>query len=506
MDDHNVRRPAAWKILLSGALLVAVYLGSTVPLLQDWPPPWPDESHFAEPAAVLARTGTLHSEFIPAFSREILWQPPGYFHVLAAVIPVVGFDFAHLRMVSIVTGGLLCLVVWSLGMATGRRWGVALLAAGLLAVNPNFTTYIKLIRMDGLCMLLQAVGMLVLIRAQDVRRSWVVLPAAGMAFAAGILVHPLGVLGLSAGAIYILQLPAITRGERVRALGLLVIPTLCSLAYWFLFVVRDHGAFVEQMRMQFGRKSRPPWESIANCVQRYRSIPAFAFFVLVTIVTWVRGRLWRRSAAYAAVGGAAVLSTIVVALAFELQYHIFMLPWLSLCGALGIADAWDKAGRRGRMVVAGVVAAVLINLLAYPLVIYATLHTVDPVPEPAANVYERAGRVLPEGASVLLCGYPDGYWLLRERRPDLRLLGGIAFSPSDRSDLREAAEYAVVARSFDPLADSVALFRDLQTLLAVTPAAWDIVAREGTLLRYHPSLWVLRLHRGEGKGSGDDRN
>lgn len=500
MPEPRPHNPGAGSHLPALAAILLVYAAMTLPLLTDWPPAWPDESHFGEPASVLARTGQLRSEFIPAFHEQVTWQPPLYFSVLAPVIGMVGEDPGALRMFSTALGAVIVLLTYAFGTrVTGDR-RVAVLASLLLALDPNFTTYIKLVRMDGMCVLLQMTALFLLL-AWSVNRRWFLLGGAGLSTGAAVLTHPLGLVGLVIGCAFVVALQGISTRERIVALGILALPAIVLLAAWILAIVPDLTRMAEQLRFQFARKARPPWESAVNFISRYRSIPVFLLFVIAALVVWVKHRLPGRTPGHTLIGFAAAATSVAVALTFELPYHVYFLPWVTLCGAIAVLELWTAGSRIARRVIITAVAVLVLNFTGYTMMVYATLHWIEPVPISATALYERVSRHLPVGARVLLQGYPDGYWILRAARPDLRLVGGVAFTPAEKRAVRDGVDYAVIARTFEPAADSVALFTDLRLLLdSGEDRPWSITASEGVALRFHPSAWIVRIHRLPGKG------
>lgn len=495
-DPHAVR-PVSHATAM--AVLLVVYAAMTLPFLMDWPPAWPDESLFGEPAAMLARTGQLGSDLVPAFHGHIAWQPPLYFYALAPVIRIVGEDLLVMRLFSTAIGALIVLVTYWIGYTTTLDRKAGLLAGILIAVHPNFTTYIKLVRMDGMCMLFQ-MGSLLCLMAWSERRGRGLLIAAALLAAAALLTHPLGMIGMVAGVLFLVSRGEMSGRARTVAAVTFAGPAMILLGIWIASLVPDHAPLTEQLRFQFGRKARLPWESAVNFISRYRTLPFFLLSTAVAAFVWYKRSIVLRGPRFVLLGMVNVVALIVVAFTFELPYHVYVVPWLALAMTIALWEAWPAAGRAVRRGAVVLVALTAINLIGYPAMIYATMHGIAPVPLSARELYAQASPYLPSGARVLLQGYPDGYWFLHERRPDLRLLGGIVFSEHDRALLRDTTEYVVVARAFEPSADSLALFSDLRSLLDVTPDAWDIVAKEGTSLRYHPSVWILRLHRGEGKG------
>jgi hypothetical protein len=75
----------------------------------------------------------------------------------------------------------------------------------------------------------------------------------------------------------------------------------------------------------------------------------------------------------------------------------------------------------------------------------------------------------------------------------------------DESHFAEPA-HVVVARMFEPCADSVSLFDQVRDCMGIgtDESLGPVVASEGLLQRYHPSLWVVG--RGQDHPDGEPRS
>ncbi len=94
-------------------LFVRIVLGFQFPV------PWPDETGFVAPAFDFAQSGSF---FDPGLNpdRIVMWMPPGYMILLAAVFRLFGYSFAIARWVSAIS----CLV--ALGCCAALAWTSAL--------------------------------------------------------------------------------------------------------------------------------------------------------------------------------------------------------------------------------------------------------------------------------------------------------------------------------------------------------------------------------------------
>jgi len=110
----------------------------------QFPVPWPDETGFVAPAFDFARTGSF---FDPGLNpdRVVMWMPPGYMILLAAVFRIFGYGYSLARWVSaaacLMSLGLAARLAWQLTSGWRRvaaGWGVAAaFAAPAMLVDAN---------------------------------------------------------------------------------------------------------------------------------------------------------------------------------------------------------------------------------------------------------------------------------------------------------------------------------------------------------------------------------
>jgi hypothetical protein len=492
----NIRK---WTRMFAGGLIVALYLLISFALVEDWPPPWPDEVFFGEPASVLARTGELRSEVILGMERHVYWQPPGFFLFLAGAISLVGYNLVSLRALSILTGAVVLWCAYLVAFQITRKKGVSLLGMGLLALNPNFVTYAKLVRMDGICMLLELVAFLVVLRAGG-SFSKTRLFVTGCLLALAVMFHPLGAIGFVVVVGYLWSgLPTSSR-ERFLAMAVLLMPLIAGLAVFGAYAASDPGSFGNQIGMQLERKMRPFWEPIGSFTLRYRTLPAFVLLVCGAMLLWIRYRLWRHSRAHSAVMIWVLAALVCVALTFEGAYHLHLLPVVSLSVALAAAELWSSGARLVRNLAVATLLFAAVNFVAYSSFFVLLYRGPSSRPLTYNQLFDQAGKVLPAGAKVLLMGPPDGYWHFRQDRTDLRLIESVVLSGREGAILRNTATHVVIGRAFEPTSDSTRLFGDLRRMvLNGKDSAWfRIIAYVGERKAFHPGVWVVELKRMSG--------
>jgi 4-amino-4-deoxy-L-arabinose transferase-like glycosyltransferase len=475
------------------AMILVLYGLVSYLLIVVWPPPWPDEVFFAEPARVLSETGNLSSNVILGMQGHVYWQPPGFFLFLAVVIRVVGFDLVALRMVSIFLGGLILLVVYGIARRITPRWEVASLAMGLLAINPNFVTYIKLVRMDGLCVLLQMTALLLVLGGKTQSRSR--LFVVGALLAGAVMTHPLGAIGYFIVMYHLMHGSPLTLTRRWGDLCVMLIPLAVALVFYGLYVLQDLGAFESQMAMQFQRKVQTVWQSCCHFVVRYRSLPLFPVVVIAASIIWIRRRLWQSSAAHNTLAVGLCFATAIVAMTFILTYHVYLLPLASVALALTVEDIWRE---RSTPMMQGTIILLLllaVNFIGHAGYLTNLYHRSSSAPLKCDELFMQVSAKLPQNSTVLLLGYPDGYWYLDKYRPDLMLSEGVAFSQKERLSLRSGCSHAVIGRAFEPRGDSIGLFADMKQLLLLDDIRdrYTILATFGESRMFFPSAWVIAL-------------
>jgi hypothetical protein len=364
----------------------------------------------------------------------------------------------------------------------------------LLAINPNFVTYIKLVRMDGLCVLMQLAALLLII-TDRVALTRLRLICAGILLTLALMSHPLGSVGFVTVFVHILYRSKIPRRRRFAEVLFLLMPLFVGLALYSLYVFGDTTAFASQMGMQLDRKMRPLWESGYNFIVRYRSLPAFPLVAALAVVVWVRGRLWRRSPAHRTLGWGLILVTACVIAMFEFSYHVYLLPFASIALAVAADEVWQKAGVPVKKMGVALLTVVVLNFVAYPTYLAFLYNGPFSSPLTYAQLFAGASTKIPNGATVVLHGYPDGYWYLREHRPDVTLFESVAFSEDQRKTLRSRSSHVVIARMFNPRGDSVSLFADMRRLLLLGDGndRFTILAFVGEQKSFYPSAWVIEL-------------
>ena len=437
----------------------AAYLGASFSLILSWPLLWPDEAIFADSARGILVNGHPSTALVSGMASGAYWQPPAWFYFLSLFIRVLGEDIFLLRILSMLIG--LC-VLWAtahlvrlLGQSP-LTWRLSLL---LLALNPNFITYVKLVRMDGLCVLLTILGLHAYLRFCASGKSLQLALGCGL-FTLSMLTHPLGVIGPAAAGCH-----AIFLGRKKQTWGSLVwffLPLLASMVLWWMSS-GNHAEFLLQMGFQMERKSRPLFVSFVAFLERYRSLPLFALLALAGLVN-VSVRAFReRSPSSVLLAIGACISTIAIGLFFEIPYHVYCLPFIAIAAGAFLERYWIRVRpipHAARIALVGV----LCNFGAYILYFNYVFHIALTDETNYASFARQVEQEIPPGATVCLGGYPSLYWGLKASGREYTLVSNTFLSDSLAMDLVRKADWFVLTDGFDPGDDNPDVVMETKTM------------------------------------------
>jgi len=407
--------------------ILLLYLAISFSLFLKWPPLWPDEAVFADTARGLLETGRPATGLVAGLEKGAYWQAPAWYYLAAGVIALAGFEIVPLRILSVALG---LIVIW-LSLLLARRAGYtrwsAHLAALLLALAPLFVLNAKLARMDGLCMVFLLAGLLGYVAWASTGRN-PMLWLASFSFMLAVLTHPLGLIGPAVGSLHGLVAGSRRGRPGLRAVPWMIGAVLLALLLWLL-VAGDPATLLLQLQYQLWRKTSSPGSHLLGFLERYWSIPLLGICVVAGI-----GWLWREVRTRPSPGStvlalAATVSTTVVLVSFELPYHIYYLPFV-LPGVAGLFEWLLKRG--GWVKGAGILAlvALLANLAAYTLFINYQLNLRLRAETDYRSFCRAIARELPEGAALLINGYPTVYWGLLQQGKDFAMTEGTFLTDS----------------------------------------------------------------------------
>src|SRR5579872_799893 len=125
-------------------------------LFLQYPPVWPDEALYSNPAIELLRHGTfgttLFEGILPGVARHTYLQPPLYGLCLWAVFKVWGVGIVLARLVSTLAAVAVLLLTYKVGLQSGLNRWLALLPVSMLAVDTVFLRSALIARMDMLAL------------------------------------------------------------------------------------------------------------------------------------------------------------------------------------------------------------------------------------------------------------------------------------------------------------------------------------------------------------------
>lgn len=456
-----IPRPA-W---LTAAGLAFVFLAlQFAPRVQ----PNSNEAWFADPARNLLRHGHLGTTIISSegtwlegIDRHTYWAMPVHLLAQAAWYSVFGFSLLSMRLLS-VAAGLGLILAWFL--AADRLLGnrsVALVAAGLLAVDARLARFAANGRMDTLCALLGVTGLAVFLLLRT-RSPGVAVPAGHACVALSVLTHP-------CGAVYALDLVMLQilldgwRPTRGRWFWLLAPYTIFGAAFG-VWVLQDWGSFARQFggnvsgiagefrgAERFGGLTRPWLALLREMKNRYfRSLEGWA--ALAVLWLYAAGVVWTLARPAMRIDYRVRLLLMLAGIHFTffwlfegLKLPNYLVHLLPIGVTLAVLAGRDFLEARPRAGIA--LAAMVVVLQATAVFQQSRRDSMRNVYLPVVDLLQRrqgmtitgpaefAFAVGFEGAlrDDLRLGYYSG------RRPDLFITGGWQRAWLERADKREPA-------------------------------------------------------------------
>lgn len=358
------------KIWLS-ALAIVYLIGAAATAWTERP--WCDEGWFAEPAWNLVRLGemstpTLDNSLTPALDSlktHTYWVFPTYLVTLGGWSWIFGFSLFAARLYSTFWGGVLLVSAGSLLRSLGVRWNWVLLALGLIVVDYQFLRRASEVRMDLMCAALGMAALAFYLRRRETHYLQAIAGSHALC-AAGVLTHPMGVLGYV--SLLFTQLYFDRRRIRFAHLALAATPYLIGLAIWSLYILQAPDEFVSQLTENAANRGAfwsSPLSAIAHELhERYvvhigglgadaewfKSLKAIG---LATIVGGLAGLLFAGRAPAEARGLVRYLGWVAAIHAAGLMildgmklhfYVIHIAPYLLILAALAAARIWHSGG------------------------------------------------------------------------------------------------------------------------------------------------------------------
>jgi hypothetical protein len=456
---------AWWRALLAAALLAAMisygYFASR--LFLKYPPVWPDEPLFYEPARSLLTDGKLslkaHWPAVEGIDSHVYIMPPAYFLYLAPWLALRGGDILTLRLSSVALGAMGVLVAFGLCRRVGAGGARAAIGPIILLADTVYLRGSLIARPDMLCLVL---GLLALWLWTSPRAgSWRHLLLVGAVSALAPLTHPMGIAFPAAIAAAGLASPPTRRSTTLAALAVGMAIPLCA---YGLYAFQDVSAFKAQFGGALARKLGPGEEggtprtlqhSLALAVGQYSQ----GYFRYLLAAGWAAGVAGLVAAAWRnrrliALPVAQVLLAAGVVRSQEMWYPLYLVP-LTAVGLVAIVWRQGNSRTTGRMPVermgetpmlrgnatpmlrgnaVSLLTAALVAVLVAGNVKQSIRHDtlLNRTGAAATNYWswcQALSRHLPVGSRVLLCSIPDPYFgLLKRGDLDLREFVGEGFA------------------------------------------------------------------------------
>jgi 4-amino-4-deoxy-L-arabinose transferase-like glycosyltransferase len=407
------------EILIICLLLIGIVITAAVFVLYGLtrsPATWDDEVFFAEPARMLASSGSLSAPMffdIAGFSHYFFYQPPVYFLAMAGVYRIFGFNETVARLGSATPYIAGIVAVFFLARSVADRVGLdrkfcsaaGLLAAFLLAFNEQSLEMARSARSDWLAMLLLFLGWLCVSKAARAPTRISIWVSAGFVLMLlATLTHP--AVGGPAGGII---LAVIFWGSRLgipRRTAL--VGSLASAA----LVLLPYGIWIfphfDVWRSQFldgtiAAGSGSYGSFLSTQVGNVSAVVEYAPAIVAVILLGLAAFPWRISpdAAGALIGASAV------AAASTDSYMKFLLL-ISLVPAMaGVIRLGARARKRYRQLTVALALIALLNGFAFPVLRAYTIQQFYRQRDPML-VTKNIERFVPRGAHLI--GIPAVYF------------------------------------------------------------------------------------------------
>jgi 4-amino-4-deoxy-L-arabinose transferase-like glycosyltransferase len=380
------------------------------------PQTWADGVFFAEPARMLATSGSLSDPMffnIAGLSHYFFVQPPVYFLLMAGAYRVLGFNETVTRLGSAVPYLVGIIAAFFLARSLADRAGLdrrvsaaaGLLSAFLLAFNDQSVQMARFARPDSFGVLLVLLGWLCVSRvAYPASHKAIWLSSGFVLLLLATLTHPaLG--GPAAGIIVaVIFLPGrLGMSRRMAVAAALASAAVVLLPYgvWSLLHFYEWRAqflhcIISAGSMRYGNFLSA---QLGSLVAAFKHSPMVGVLSLVGLAAFP----WRISPASAG----ALIGAAAVSAASTDPYIRFLLQLALVPAAVGIILLCARTRRNYRRLISALIALAALNGLAFPVLrayeIHGYYQQLDPMP-----VTRNIARFVPRGAHLI--GVPAVYF------------------------------------------------------------------------------------------------
>jgi hypothetical protein len=237
------------RLLAFASLILALYV-----ILAAWRAttnyPWANEAWFVSPALNLAEKGFMGTTILESkgtwmegMDRHTYWILPLHLLAQTAWYKLFGFSLLTLRWLSIFWGAVILIAWYALMLRLSGDHRIAVLTAGLIAVDGQFISVAALGRMDAMCAALGWAGCAAFVCLRE-RSLGKAIFAGNALVAASCFTHP-------CGALYFVVLSAVTiyydrRRIGWREVAIAATPYLTGLGAWGIYILQSPAQFWSQ--------------------------------------------------------------------------------------------------------------------------------------------------------------------------------------------------------------------------------------------------------------------
>lgn len=248
-----IKREKKTFVLLVGLITIIYFLINGYFLLK-FPPPWPDETEYADVALNLIEKNqykmSLHP-FSELVNKTVYTYPPLMFYVVAASFKIFGFSLFSQRIISMIAGVLFLLLFYIfINKYIFKNSFLSLIPIFLLVTDLSFTQSTRISRPEIYIMLLTILGYFALLK-NNFRGYFL----SGLFFGLSALIQPYGVIGFIVACIYTFLKK---KSNSIKKIIFMTIPFIIAFIFWMWRINFNFQFFIEAMKLQGLRKSIEP--------------------------------------------------------------------------------------------------------------------------------------------------------------------------------------------------------------------------------------------------------
>jgi 4-amino-4-deoxy-L-arabinose transferase-like glycosyltransferase len=373
------------------------------------PQTWSDEVFFAEPARMLASTGSLSDPMffnIAGLSHYFFIQPPVYFLLLAGAHRVFGFNETVTRLGSAVPYLAAIIAAFFLARSLADRIGLdrrlsavaGLLGAILLAFNNQSAEMARDARPDAFGVLLVLLGWLCVSKVTYITKNRAIWLSSGFVLLLlGTFTHPAfggPAAGIVVAVIFFSRRLGISRRMAVGAALVSAAAVLLPYGVWSLLHFYEWRSQFLHVIISAGSMRNGSFLS-AQLGSLWTDLKSSPMIVGVTLLGLAAFR-WRVSPETA---GALIGATAVAAASTD-PYIKFLLELALAPAAVGMMLWYARAGKKYRRLTVALIVLATLNGLVFPAFRAYEIHKYYQQRDPML-VTRNIARFVPRGAHLI---------------------------------------------------------------------------------------------------------